>query len=272
MSSAKTKRTARAAGWVTLLAWLAGPTPARAAPGHARCPSVTITGSFADSCRDFAAHSTRNISYVKLYYADGRVVNHPYINSHHYAIDGGPGDEIDLARVKSGTTIQEFTCEASNAAPTARLQIHTPPVDQTVENCQGWTDGLLCQQSSPRTDWTGRAQIPDIGGAPGLFLWGCGGLTHPSQCPWTIAFRGTGSSDADGDIASWSIDFGDGMSLNGTWSTPPAQVSHEYVRGPQGDVCGGLFSICVVTLTVTDSAGQSDSETIRMVFLDQAPD
>jgi hypothetical protein len=255
---------------MAILAWLGGAAPALAVPGNTRC-SATITGSFADACRDFTAHSTKDISYVELHYADGRVVKRRNINRRDWAIDGGPGDEIDFTRVKSGTTVEEFACEAASSAPTARLEIQTPPVDQTVENCQGWTDGLICQQASPRTEWTGRAQIPDIGGAPGLFLWGCGGLTDPSQCPWAIAFRGTASSDPDGDIASWSIDFGDGTSLNGTWSTPPAQVSHEYARGPGGAVCGSS-SMCVVTLTVTDSAGQSHSETIRMVFLDQSPD
>ena len=108
--------------------------------------------------------------------------------------------------------------------------------------------------------------------SPGLFLWGCGGLTDYSQCGWTIAFRGTGITDANGDIASWSIDFGDGTSMNGAWSTPPSLVSHEYVPDPSGVVCGGPSSSCVVTLTVTDSAGQSNSDTIQMVFLDQRPD
>jgi hypothetical protein len=266
-----TDRPSRAKGWLAILAWLAGAAPALAAPGRGRC-AATITGSFADSCRDFAAHSSKDISYVELHYVDGRVVKHRNINRRDWAVDGGPDDAIDFARVKSGTTIQEFACEATNTAPTALVEIQTPAVDQTVENCQGWTDGLICQQASPRTDWTGRAQIPDIGGAPGLFLWGCGGVTPPSQCGWTITFRGTGSVDADGDIASWSIDFGDGTSMNGAWTTPPAEVAHEYLHSPSGAVCGAQSSMCVVTLTVTDAAGQSASETIRMVFLDQSPD
>lgn len=277
MSCAKTKRTVWAAGWVALLAWLAGPTPARAAAGQARCPSATITGSFADSCREFAAHSTKNISYVKLYYADGRVVGHPHINSHHYAIDGGPGDEIDLARVRSGTTIQEFTCEASNEAPTARLEIQTPPVDQVVGHCWDFSDGLICEQSIPRTAWTGVAQVPDNGGLPGFFEWGCGAFSDFSQCPLVMRFRGIGSHDPDGDIASWSLDFGDGTSVSGTWSAPPSEVVHEY-SGHLPDavnctgVIGTVHNVCMVTLTVTDSAGQSDSDTMLMIFLNQSPD
>src|SRR5262245_30466543 len=203
MSCAKTRRTAWV-GWVALLGWVGGVTPAAAAPGHANC-SATITGSFGDSCRDFAAHSSKDISYVKLYYADGRVVKHEHINRHHYAIDGGAGDELDFARVKSGTTIQDFACEASNQAPTARLEIHTPAVDQVVGHCWDFSDGLICEQSIPRTAWTGVAQIPDNGGVPGFFEWGCGAFSDFSQCPLAIRFRGIGSTDPDGDIASWSL-------------------------------------------------------------------
>jgi hypothetical protein len=256
---------------VAMFVCCAGAPAALAKAGHANC-SATITGSFADSCRDFEAQSSKDISYVKLLYADGRTIKYEHINSHHWSIDGGAGDELDFARVKSGTTIEEFACEPGNAAPEAKLEIHTPPVDHTVETCQHWTDGLLCEQSSPRTAWTGTAQIPVIGGQQGFFEWGCGGVSHPSLCQWTITFRGTGSVDADGDLASWSIDFGDGTSISGTWSAPPAGVAHEYVRSPLGEVCGSGSSTCVVTLTVTDSAGQSASETMRMVFLDQSPD
>ena len=257
---------------LAILVWLGGAAPALAVPGTGRC-SATITASFADSCRDFTSDSSKDISYVKLHYADGRVVKRERINRHHYAIDGGPGGEIDFATVKSGTTIEEFTCEPANTAPTARLEIETPAVDQVLGHCYDFGDELICEQSSPRTAWTGTAQLPEDGtGQPGLFDWGCGGLSHPSLCQWTITFRGTGSVDADGDIASWSIDFGDGTTVNGAWTTPPAEVAHEYVRSPSGAICGSPFLMCVVTLTVTDTAGQSDSETIRMVFLDQSPD
>lgn len=274
MSCARTKRTVWAAGWVALLASWGGVTPARAGSGNANC-SATITGSFADSCRDFAAHSSKDISYVKLYYADGRIVKHEHINSHHYAIDGGPGDEIDFARVKSGTTIQEFTCEPSNTAPTARLEIQTPPVDQVLGHCYDFSDGLICEQSAPRPAWTGPDQIPDLGaGQPGFFQWGCGAFSDPTQCSFTFQFRATGSSDPDADIASWALDFGDGTSTSGTWSAPPAQVTHAYPLGHDScaSVVSGVSNVCVITLTVTDSAGQSDSDTMLMIFINQAPD
>lgn len=246
---------------------------AAAAPVQPRC-STTITGSFADSCRDFAAHSSREISYVDLHYADGRVIRHRYIRSRHFTIDGGPGDELDLAKVKSGTTLQEFHCEAANAAPTARLEIETPPVDQVPGHCYDSSDGLICEQSVPRTAWTGPEQIPIFNGQRGFFEWGCGAFSDPSQCSYTFRFRGTSSSDPDADIASWTLDFGDGTSMSGAWSAPPTEVVHAYPLGRENcqGVANGVQQVCVITLTVTDSLGQSDSDTMLMIFLEQSPD
>jgi hypothetical protein len=262
-----------ATAWLAILVWLGGAASAPAVPGSRSC-SATITGSFADACREFTAHSTKDISYVELHYANGRVVRRRSINRRDWAIDGGPGDEIDLARVKSGTTIEEFACEPANTAPTARLEILTPPIDQTVDTCQNWTDGLLCEQSSPRTAWTSPGQIPPNGSAPGFFLWGCGGVTDPSLCGWTVHFRGIGSADPDGDVVSWSLDFGDGRSARGTVGGPPSDLAHAFAPG--GTACVGGVGVpdhvCIVTLTVTDSAGQSDSDRLLMVFLDQSPD
>jgi hypothetical protein len=250
--------------------------PAALASPRGRRSAATITASFADSCRDFVTHSSKDISHVKIHYVDGRVVKDEHICGHGYAVDGAAGDEIEFAIVKSGRTSEQFDCEATNAAPTALLEIQTPPVDQTFEHCYDFGNALVCEQSNPRTAWTGRAQLPeDGGGGSAHFIWGCRALTDP-WCPSTVTFRGTGSTDADGDIASWSLDFGDGTSASGTWSAPPAGVAHEYVR--DGDVyrCTGVFNggngFCVVTLTVTDTAGQSASSTIPMFFLNQAPD
>jgi len=43
-----------------------------------------------------------------------------------------------------------------------------------------------------------------------------------------------------------------------------------------GNQCVGVFGyvtgVCVITLTVTDAAGQSHSDSMVMVFLDQSPD
>jgi hypothetical protein len=254
---------------VVSLAWLASAPAAMATPGGGKS-AAAITASFADSCRDFATHSSKDISHVEFHYVDGRVVKDESINSPDHAIDGGAGDEIEFAIVKSGTTTQQFDCAPSSAAPTARLEIQTP------ECFDFFAGGLACFQELPRTAWTSPSQIPDVGGDGSGFLhWLCG-LGDLSLCSWTFTFRGTGSSDPDSDIASWSLDFGDGTSASGSWGTaPPAEVTHEYLRDASGSTnCNTVVnftSVCVVTLTVTDSAGQSDSETLLMLFLDVSP-
>jgi hypothetical protein len=263
---------------VAILAWLVAAPAALATPGGGNS-AATITASFADSCRDFATHSSKDISYVDFHYVDGRLVKDESISSHDYAIDGGAGDELAFAIVKSGTTSEQFDCVQSNDAPTALLEIQTPPLDQTVEHCYDFfAGGLDCEQSSPRTDWTNTSQIPDVGGNESGFLhWGCGGFGDPSLCSWTFTFRGIGSSDPDSDIASWSLDFGDGTSTSGSWGTaPPAEVAHEYATDASGHLnCNGVVNsvsgVCVVILTVTDSAGQSDSDVMWMGFVDQTP-
>jgi hypothetical protein len=212
---------------VAILAWLVAAPAALATPGGGKS-AAAITASFADSCRDFATHSSKDISHVEFHYVDGRVVKDESISSHDYAIDGGAGDEIESAIVKSGTTSEQFDCVQSNSAPTARLEIKTP------ECGEFFSGGLQCEQSSPRTVWTSTSQIPDTGGQESGFLhWGCGFFSDPSLCSWTFSFRGTDSSDPDSDIATWSLDFGDGTSANGSWDTaPPAEVAHEYVLMP----------------------------------------
>lgn len=258
-----------------ILAVLAGAPLALAVPGGGNS-AATITGSFADSCRDFTAHSSKDISYVEVHYASGSVVKDESITSPDWAIDGGPGGEIDFANVKSGTTIEEFACVPSNAAPTARLEILTPPVDNTLENCGPfWAGGLACDVTAPRTAWTNRDQIPDTGGSDsGLFHWICGDPTPCVAVSWTMTFRGTASSDPDGDLVSWSLDFSDGTSVSGTWSSPPAEVTHAYapVLGGCTGVFNGIPNLCVVTLTVTDSAGQSATDILPMGFVDVTPD
>ncbi len=245
--------------------------------------AATITASFSDGCRDFTTRATKvgsqqgkDISHVELHYADGRVVKDETINSPDYSLDGAAGDEIDFAIVKSGTTRERFDCAEENSPPTALLEIKTPPVGESLANCAPfWSGGLSCEQSAARTDWTSQAQIPDDGGSEsGLFHWVCGFFSHPSLCSYTFSFRGTSSDDPDNDIATWSIDFGDGTSTSGNWSTnPPTEVTHDYSFI---DCVGfGTFnfpSVCPVTLTVTDSAGQSDSDTMVMGHVDQTPD
>jgi hypothetical protein len=225
--------------------------------------AATISATFADSCRDFSARSSKDISHVEIHYVDGRAVKDETIDSPEYAIEGGAGDEIESASVKSGTTRQTFICQRTNSPPTALLEVETP------EHCFTWDDGLVvCDGRSARTTWT-RSTIPTLGyGIVQFFCqWPddqscvdhempCGQLDGYSLCRVTYSVRGMSSTDPDGDITSWSIDFGDGTSTGGDWATnPPTEVSHEYLihhcptctRSP-------------ATLTVTDSAGNTDSD------------
>jgi hypothetical protein len=256
---------------IAMLAWLAATPAALAAPGGNNS-AATISTAFADSCRTFVAHSSKDISHVELRYVDGRAVKDESIAGQDFAIEGGAGDELEFAIVKSGTTRQLVECTQQNSAPVARLEIKTGGPWGTIEGCfDFWAGGLLCEQSSVRTDWTPASAVPDTGGSDsGIFHWGCGGDTPYSLCSYIVSFRGIGSSDPDGDIVSWSLDFGDGTSTSGDWSTAaPAQISHDYSIAS----CGPLgSSLCVVTLTVTDSAGQSGSESLVMYFLDLHPD
>jgi hypothetical protein len=217
---------------------------------------ATISGSFADSCRNFMAHSSKDISFVELHYVDGRVVRDETTASQDHAVDGEVGDEIEFALVKSSTTKRKFTCARASSPPAAILEIETPPLSECTIND---TDHPTCDADAPRTGWS---RPP--GGVLGFIFNAHGALT---PLPFALDFRGTSSSDPDGDIASWSIDFGDGTSTSGSWlSSPPAEVQHAYAQPFFGP------SFPTVTLTVTDAAGQSDSDAITLVGIDGAPD
>ncbi len=250
---------------IALLVWLAASPAALGAPGGGNS-AATISATFNDACRGFVAHSTKDISHVELHYMDGQVVKDESIWSPDYAIQGGAGDELEFAIVKSGTTRQLVECTQQNSPPVARLEIKTPPLRLALDGCfEFWAGGLFCNQASPRTDWTPASAVPDTGGSEsGWFRWGCG--TDYALCSYTVSFRGITSSDPDGDIVSWSLDFGDGTSASGSWSaSPPIELAHDYSLA-------GCPNLCVITLTVTDSAGQSGSESLVMYFLDVNPD
>jgi hypothetical protein len=69
-----------------------------------------------------------------------------------------------------------------------------------------------------------------------------------SRSALTIAVDGSGSEDPDGQISSYSWEFGDGSTATG------AQASHTYAAG-------GTYT---VTLRVTDDAGLSDSASLQV--------
>ena len=229
--------------------------------------AATITGSFADGCRDFTSHATKvasqqgkDISYVELQYADGDVVRDETVASPDYAIDGAAGEEIDVAVVKSGTTTEPFGCVLQNSRPTAILEVETP-------GCFTWPDGLIdCDGRIARTTWSHSATDLGYGLISFFCSWpddqSCIDHVMPcelvelySLCRVTYVFRGTSSTDPDNDITGWSLDFGDGTSLSGNWATnPPTEISHEYL-----DWHCPTCSREPATLTVTDSAGQIDA-------------
>jgi hypothetical protein len=233
--------------------------------------AAKITGSFADSCRDFFARSSKDISYVEIHYADGRVVKDERTSHRNYwknerkterthrkvehgtertyRIDGGAGEEIAFTVVKSGTTRKHFTCSPVNDPPTANLEINGP--------CGLLADGTLsCDIDQPRSAWTWSRP------GNGLVFWGCNSDQFCLGRPTDPAFRGTASTDPENDIVTWTIDFGDGTSAGGSWATePPVDLVHAYPPFPDA------FALQpVVTLTVTDAAGQSDSDTLRLEF------
>lgn len=79
--------------------------------------------------------------------------------------------------------------------------------------------------------------------------------TSPGNAPLSVTFSGDASTDNDGDIVSYDWDFGDGESL-----TAPNPV-HIYTAP-------GSYT---ATLTVTDNDGLSDSDTVNITVINQAP-
>jgi PKD domain len=236
---------------LTAMLVVAAPAAAHPGPGNS---AATITGSFADGCRDFTARSSKDISHVKLRYVDGRVVKDETINRPDYSIDGDTGDELDDAIVKSGTTWQRFKCPRTAGPPTAVLEIQTPPLADCTYNTSEYPS---CLATDPRTVWS----RPPEGDLAFVFV-----FPLPPEIR-SFSFRGTSSTDPDSDIVSWSIDLGDGTSAGGSWTTePPTEITHTYPP------FGGFNPFALVTLTVTDSAGQSDSDTISLIGIDGSLD
>jgi hypothetical protein len=221
---------------------IASPGAALAAPGNGNS-AATITGSFGASCTDFAAHSSKDISHVEIHYTDGRVIKDEAVDAPDISIDGDTGEEIDFAIVKSGTTSEHFACES---------QLPDSPPTAVLERRAGASD-----QQNPAGTWTDTDCHSDFNNPEATLC------TYNSVVREFVSFRGTGSTDADDDIVSWSMDFGDGTtSASGTWATdPPAEVTHDY---------GQLGCACTVVLTVTDSAGHSSSDPM-LVDVDNDP-
>jgi hypothetical protein len=104
------RRTALGAFALALIAMLTWTVAAEGAQSGKS--AATITASFGDSCTDFEAHSSKDISHVEIHYTDGGVVKHEAIDDPDFSIDGG--DKVGFAIVKSGTTAQRFDCELTD--------------------------------------------------------------------------------------------------------------------------------------------------------------
>jgi PKD repeat protein len=68
--------------------------------------------------------------------------------------------------------------------------------------------------------------------------------------PLPVTFDGSGSSDPDGSIASWTLSFGDGISTSGPGPVP-SSIPHNYSSS-----CS-----CTASLTVTDNQGAQSKAT-----------
>jgi len=75
-----------------------------------------------------------------------------------------------------------------------------------------------------------------------------------------VTLNGSGSSDSDGSIVSWKLDFGDGKSTSGTGSVP-SSIPHTY-ESP----CS-----CTASLTVTDNQGAQSAPAKVKITVTTAP-
>ena len=68
-----------------------------------------ISVAFGADCTDFVAASSKDISYVEIHFGDGNVVKDESMTAPGYSYDGPA--LIASAVIKSGTTVQTFTCQ-----------------------------------------------------------------------------------------------------------------------------------------------------------------
>jgi len=76
------------------------------------------------------------------------------------------------------------------------------------------------------------------------------------EAPVTITFDISGSTDPDGTVASYELDYGDGSPKKTGTAVPTAEFTHEYTEG-------GTYT---VTLTVTDNDGRIGKDTKIIVI------
>jgi PKD repeat protein len=103
--------------------------------------------------------------------------------------------------------------------------------------------------------YTVSGSIPDPGGLAAPVAMAAAPDYSSNYAPLYVGFSGSGSTDADGSVDTWSWDFGDGDSSGGVLADHTFDAPGTYV----------------VTLTVTDNDGLSDSDSLNIVVLNQAP-
>lgn len=115
-------------------------TGAAAAPNS----SATITAVFADGCTDFDVDSSKDISNIVIYYADGTSEKIEFSDAEQGRTYSYRGDRtITAIDVKSGTTVQRFTCQPGpTPTPTPTGEPGKPQCTDDVDN-DG--DGLIDQ-------------------------------------------------------------------------------------------------------------------------------
>ncbi len=190
-------------------------------------------------------------------YVNRKTVAGGVITQRALELRGPGGASVVLAEAVAGVE----RCEQPDGPPTAVLELETAPIspdeDGPAGSCYaGQHPDLFCFYEDPRSVWT-RFTTGTV-----YF-----GFCADNQCQpddtFSFSFRGTISTDPGDDIASWSIDFGDGTSTGiQDWATaPPTTITHAYDLNDFND------NFVVVTLTVTDAAGESDSEAMPLALI-----
>ena len=103
--------------------------------------------------------------------------------------------------------------------------------------------------------YTVSGNIPDPGGLAAPVAIAAAPGYSPDYAPLYVGFDGSGSTDADGNIVTWSWNFGDGSSAD--INSP----DHTFLTP-------GTYT---VTLTVTDNDGLSNSDSLGIEVLNQVP-
>ena len=79
--------------------------------------------------------------------------------------------------------------------------------------------------------------------------------------PLAVKFDGSGSTDSDGSIASWTLNFGDGSTTGPTSGPVPSSIPHTYTSA-----CS-----CTASLKVTDNQGAQSTATVSMHVTTNVP-